>query len=105
MLTLSTLIVSSDLALSTPDIAKGTATDGFHSFQAQEPIAKLGWILIQKRWISAAQLQAALLHQTHQQTHDSKLGELLIEQTILTETQLQAALQEQYWRRHGYWVI
>jgi hypothetical protein len=74
--------------------------------QAQEPVAKLGWILIQKRWISAAQLQTALLNQIDHQPHCSKkLGELLIEQAMLSEAQLKNALQEQYWRRHGYWVI
>lgn len=90
----------SDLAPSDAEIANVTAA-GLHSFP-QEPAAKLGWILIQKRWISTVQLQVALLHQTH---CSKKLGELLIEQASLTETQLKAALQEQYWRRNGYWVI
>lgn len=103
--TVSSNLAPSNLAPSNPapldaDIANVTA-DCSHPFP-QEPAAKLGWILIQKRWVSAAQLQAALLHQTH---CSQKLGELLIEQAILTETQLKAALQEQYWRRHGYWVI
>ena len=78
--------------------------------------AKLGWILLQKRWISAAQLQAALLQQSQlqqsqlQQSHQQfqcpkKLGELLVEQAMLSAAQLKDALQEQYWRRQGYWVI
>lgn len=102
MLIFPALVIPSDLAASDVDIANVAAVDCFHSSQAQEPAAKLGWILIQKRWISAAQLQAALLHQTH---CPQQLGELLIEQAILTDIQLKAALQEQYWRRHGYWVI
>jgi hypothetical protein len=81
-------------------------SDSIQSDSIQEPTAKLGWILIQKRWISAAQLQVALLHQAHQPPHCAqKLGEFLVEQSMLSEVQLKDALQEQYWRRHSYWVI
>ena len=69
-----------------------------------DPIAKLGWILLQKRWISTIQLQAALQTQSHQ-LPAQRLGELLLEQAVLSESQLEAALQEQHWRRQGYWVI
>jgi len=64
--------------------------------------AKLGWILIQNRWISPAQLQSILAEQL--QSH-RKLGELLLSSALITEGQLKQALREQYWRRNGYWVI
>lgn len=64
--------------------------------------AKLGWILIRKRWISAAQLQTFLSKQPQSQ---QKLGELLLSAALITEGQLKQALREQYWRRNGYWVI
>ena len=64
--------------------------------------AKLGWILIQNRWISPAQLQTILAEQIQSQ---QKLGELLLSSTLITEGQLKQALREQYWRRNGYWVI
>ncbi len=64
--------------------------------------AKLGWILIRNRWISAAQLQNTLSQQVKTQ---AKLGELLLKRALISEAQLQQALREQYWRRNGYWVI
>lgn len=72
--------------------------------------AKLGWILIRKHWVSASQLQTALSQQSDatSQIHPEaqpKLGELLLQAALISETQLQQALREQYWRRHGYWVI
>jgi hypothetical protein len=71
--------------------------------------AKLGWILIRNHWVSASQLQTALNQQSHANSHISpaqpKLGELLLQAALISETQLQQALREQYWRRHGYWVI
>jgi hypothetical protein len=63
---------------------------------------RLGWILLQKRWISADHLQAALLHQLR---YPQKLGEILLTQALISEDQLRDALREQYWRRNGYWVI
>ncbi|WP_316432953.1 hypothetical protein [Leptolyngbya sp. NK1-12] len=69
---------------------------------ATESIAKLGWILIRHRWISAAQLHTTL---TQQPSSSKKLGELLLEKSLISENQLNQALQEQYWRRNGYWVI
>jgi hypothetical protein len=70
--------------------------------ESAEPDAKLGWILIHKRWISPAQLQMTL---TQQLNANRPLGELLLEQSLISEVQLQQALKEQYWRRNGYWVI
>lgn len=67
-----------------------------------EPIAKLGWILVRKGWISSSQLQLLLEQQLH---CSKKLGELLLEKSLISETQLGQALQEQYWRRNGYWII
>lgn len=63
---------------------------------------RLGWILVQKRWISANHLQTALLRQFHT---SQKLGEILLEWALISEDQLRDALREQYWRRNGYWVI
>lgn len=72
---------------------------------ASDP-AKLGWILIRNRWISAAQLQASLTAQIQvRQNSPQKLGELLLSGALITEGQLKQALREQYWRRNGYWVI
>ena len=65
-------------------------------------IAKLGWILIQKRWITSAQLQMTLAQQLD---CSKKLGELLLERSLISQEQLNQALKEQYWRRNGYWVI
>ncbi len=93
MLILSSTLTQSDLVNVSPS--------GNESSPA-EPDIKLGWILIHKRWISAAQLQMALTEQLHS---DRPLGELLLEQSLISETQLQQALKEQYWRRNGYWVI
>jgi hypothetical protein len=76
--------------------------DAAASTSASEPSAKLGWILIRHRWISAAQLQTILPQQDH---GSKKLGELLLEQSLISEAQLDEALQEQYWRRNGFWVI
>ena len=64
--------------------------------------AKLGWILIRNRWISAAQLQKILSEQLQS---GQKLGEILLSAALITESQLKQALREQYWRRNGYWVI
>ncbi len=66
-----------------------------------ETIAKLGWVLIHRRWISPAQLQDVL---SQQPQSSKKLGELLVEYTLISEGQLKQALREQYWRRYGYWV-
>ena len=63
---------------------------------------KLGWILVNKKFISQTQLESVL---TTQFRHDKKLGELLIERKLISPQQLQQALKEQYWRRNGYWVI
>lgn len=63
---------------------------------------KLGWILVNKKILSQAQLESVL---TIQFRHDKKLGELLLEQKLITHKQLEQALKEQYWRRNGYWVI
>jgi hypothetical protein len=84
-----------------PPNPKETPKDGA-VFPSLEPTAKLGWILIRHRWISAAQLQTILTQQNHA---SKKLGELLLEQSLISEGQLSEALQEQYWRRNGYWVI
>jgi hypothetical protein len=64
--------------------------------------AKLGLILVNKKTISQAQLESALIVQFHD---DKKLGELLVEQHLICCDQLEQALKEQYWRRNGYWVI
>ena len=64
--------------------------------------AKLGWILVNKKNISQAQLESAL---TIQFRDRKKLGELLVEQHLISCDQLEQALKEQYWRRNGYWVI
>ncbi|OKH37947.1 hypothetical protein NIES2119_12085 [[Phormidium ambiguum] IAM M-71] len=63
---------------------------------------KLGWILVNKKIISQAQLESVL---TTQFRYDKKLGELLVEQKLISRKQLDQALKEQYWRRNGYWVI
>jgi hypothetical protein len=68
--------------------------------------AKLGSILLRKRWLSSAQLQTVLSQQHGcPSTSTKKIGELLLEQSLLSPEQLHQALQEQYWRRNGYWVI
>lgn len=68
--------------------------------------ARLGWILIRKRWISAAQLQNILSEQMSEQRQSrQKMGEILLSAALITEGQLKQALREQYWRRNGYWVI
>jgi hypothetical protein len=72
--------------------------------------ARLGWILIRKRWISAAQLQNILSEQMSEQMSEQrqsrqKMGEILLSAALITEGQLKQALREQYWRRNGYWVI
>ena len=64
--------------------------------------ARLGWILIHKRWISAAQLQNIL---SEQRQSRQRMGEILLSTALITEGQLKQALREQYWRRNGYWVI
>lgn len=64
--------------------------------------AKLGWILTTKQWISPSQLESVLDQQTQS---GRKLGELLLENALISTEQLDVALREQYWRRHGYWVI
>jgi hypothetical protein len=66
-------------------------------------VAKLGWILIRNRWISAAQLQDMLRQQSR--APQTRLGELLLQRALISEAQLKQALREQYWRRNGYWVI
>lgn len=63
---------------------------------------KLGWILVNKKIISQAQLESVL---TAQFRSDKKLGELLVEQKLISRKQLEQALKEQYWRRNGFWVI
>lgn len=63
---------------------------------------KLGWILVNKKFISQAQLESVL---TIQFRYDKKLGELLVEQKLISHKQLEQALKEQYWRQNGYWVI
>ncbi|MFB2893028.1 hypothetical protein ACE1CI_08960 [Aerosakkonemataceae cyanobacterium BLCC-F50] len=63
---------------------------------------KLGWILVNKKIISQAQLESVL---TIQFRCEKKLGELLLEQKLISHQQLEQALKEQYWRRNGYWVI
>ncbi|MBW4467551.1 MAG: hypothetical protein KME07_19160 [Pegethrix bostrychoides GSE-TBD4-15B] len=85
--TSSSALATNTLATSTPDSAK------------------LGWILIRNRWISAAQLQAVLAQQPPTQQPRRKLGELLLSAALITEGQLKQALREQYWRRNGYWII
>lgn len=63
---------------------------------------KLGWILVNKKFISQAQLESVL---TIQFRYDKKLGELLVEQKLISRKQLEQTLKEQYWRQNGYWVI
>ena len=74
--------------------------------QATAPLAhasiKLGWVLINKKLITPAQLNAVLLQQ--QQCRE-KLGSLLVEAKLISDQQLAQLLREQYWRRNGYWVI
>ena len=74
--------------------------------RATAPIAhsspKLGWILLNKKLISSAQLESAL---NQQERSRQKLGELLVETKLISEQQLAQLLQEQYWRKNGYWVI
>ena len=62
----------------------------------------LGEILIQKKLISRQQLNFVL---TQQQKKQKKLGELLLNLSFISAEELEKALQEQYWRKHGYWVI
>lgn len=64
--------------------------------------AKLGWILVNKKIISQAQLNLALKLQFY---NNKKLGELLVEQELISREELEQALKEQYWRRNGFWVI
>lgn len=64
--------------------------------------AKLGWILVNKKFISQSQLESALNLQFSQ---NKKLGELLLDQQLISREELELALKEQYWRRNGYWVI
>lgn len=64
--------------------------------------AKLGWILVNKKTISPAQLESALTVHFYD---EKKLGELLVEQHLISHNELEQALKEQYWRRNGYWVI
>lgn len=91
------------MSISATDLSAEMSVQNHSNFDpaATSPAAKLGWILIQKRWISAPQLQMLLA----QQPCAKKLGELLLEQSLISEEQLDIALKEQYWRRNGYWVI
>jgi hypothetical protein len=84
----------------TPTAAKSTVAKPTGS--PAHSSVKLGWILINKRLISAAQLDAFLAQQ-HQCRQ--KLGNLLIEAKLISEQQLTQLLKEQYWRSNGYWVI
>ena len=63
---------------------------------------KLGEVLVNKKLLTAEQIQTLLAKQ--QQT-GRKLGELLLEKHLVSGEELDTALQEQYWRRNGYWVI
>jgi hypothetical protein len=63
---------------------------------------KLGWILLNKKLISPAQLESVLCQQRQCR---QKLGELLVEAKLISDQQLAQLLQEQYWRKNGYWVI
>jgi hypothetical protein len=100
MLTCDTLTaptpVSDDEQLQevSPNVTSETSSTGH--------CAKLGWILINKRWISPAQLE---LNLTSQLFNPRRLGELLVEQRLISAEQLEEALREQHWRRNGYWVI
>lgn len=71
-----------------------------HSSPSQ--LAKLGQILLRKRWITSQQLEEAISLQAY---YHLRLGELLIRQGILGPPQLEEALQEQMWRKKGFWVI
>lgn len=63
---------------------------------------KLGEILVQKNLIVNQQLDPVL---AKQQRCGKKLGELLVEEKLISPTDLNQALREQYWRKHGFWVI
>jgi hypothetical protein len=85
---------SRQLPYSNPSSSKSPASLGSD--------VKLGWILVQKHWISASQLEVMLNQQSQS---GQKLGELLLHHSLISTNQLTEALREQYWRRHGYWVI
>lgn len=91
----------SNYTLSTETISlKKQSTSSMKSAIAHS--VKLGWILVDKKIISQAQLESVL---TIQFRYDKKLGELLVEQKLISRKQLEQALKEQYWRQNGYWVI
>ena len=63
---------------------------------------KLGEILLQRKMVSADQLEQAI---AKQQNTKKKIGELLLEDGLISREILRKALLEQYWRHNGYWVI
>ena len=62
----------------------------------------IGEIFIRNNLISFKELQSIL---NKQQKNKKKLGEILLDSGLISAQDLEKALQEQYWRKHGYWII
>lgn len=62
---------------------------------------KLGELLVERQLISESRLNRLL---NKQKLANKKLGEIIVQQKILSGEQLQQLLIEQYWRHKGLWL-